>query len=132
MPASCRVPPTTEGKKSQVPESNTYTARRPIAGRHLRCRRCGRAYAYPEVNGPPIRCECGWWYFNHAGRIEEEFRPRIGGAPGEVEAIGAADEAAPGDEAFLASHGEQNAGTGPSPHEFETQIPEGGGLHHGP
>ncbi len=60
------------------PPAKTYTARDPIAGQKLTCRRCSRVHAFPRPADPPIRCECGWWYTNHAGRIEEEFKPRLG------------------------------------------------------
>ncbi|MBV9438485.1 MAG: hypothetical protein JOZ24_00685 [Candidatus Eremiobacteraeota bacterium] len=59
----------------------TYTPAGRIDGPAFTCRRCGRVYPYPEANGAPVRCECGWWYTNVGrGRITEEFRPRIGGA----------------------------------------------------
>jgi hypothetical protein len=60
------------------PPIKTYTPRAPIVGQKLTCRRCGRVHAFPHPEDPPIRCECGWWYVNHGGRIEEEFKPRLG------------------------------------------------------
>ena len=48
-----------------------------IEGKKFVCKRCKREYAYPQVNGRPIRCECGWWYFNDRGNIREEFNQRI-------------------------------------------------------
>jgi len=60
------------------PPIKTYTARPPIAGRKMTCRRCDRVYAFPRPGDPPIRCECGWWYVNNGGRIEEHFKSRIG------------------------------------------------------
>ncbi len=41
------------------------------------CKRCKREYAYPEVNARPIRCECGWWYFNDGAAIREAYCQRI-------------------------------------------------------
>ena len=59
----------------------TYTPARRADGPIFTCPRCDREYAYPVDHGPPVRCECGWWYTNLGhGRIVEEFRPRIGGA----------------------------------------------------
>ncbi|MBV8299461.1 MAG: hypothetical protein JO083_07945 [Candidatus Eremiobacteraeota bacterium] len=59
----------------------TYTPAGRIDGPTFTCPRCGRVYRYPVEQGPPVRCECGWWYTNLGrGRIAEEFRPRIGGA----------------------------------------------------
>jgi hypothetical protein len=55
----------------------TYSAEPPIEGRKYTCKRCGRIYAYPIENGRPIRCECGWWYWNDHGKIKEAFRQRI-------------------------------------------------------
>lgn len=60
------------------PPVKTYSARPPIAGQKLTCRRCGRVHAFPSPGDRPIRCECGWWYVNRNGRIEEYFKPRIG------------------------------------------------------
>ena len=60
------------------PPAKTYTARPPLRGHTLTCRRCGRVHPYPEANGTVIRCECGWRYENRAGVIEEAFKPRIG------------------------------------------------------
>ncbi len=62
--------------------AQTYTAAPKLSGPTFTCSRCRRVYAYPLDHGKPIRCECGWWYFNLGhGRIVEEYRPRIGGAP---------------------------------------------------
>ena len=41
------------------------------------CKRCERHYAYPEVDARPIRCECGWWYFNDGAGIREVFWQRL-------------------------------------------------------
>lgn len=60
------------------PPIKTYTARPPLGGQTLTCRRCGRVHAFPHPGDRPIRCECGWWYVNRNGRIEEYFKPRIG------------------------------------------------------
>ncbi len=60
----------------------TYTAAPTISGPTFTCSRCRRVYAYPTDHGAPIRCECGWWYQNLGhGRILEQYKPRIGGAP---------------------------------------------------
>jgi len=61
----------------------TYTAAPNPGGPQFTCSRCHRTYAYPADHGKPIRCECGWWYYNVGhGRFMEEYKPRIGGAPG--------------------------------------------------
>jgi hypothetical protein len=41
------------------------------------CKRCKRQYAYPTVGERPIRCECGWWYYNDGVKICEAFWQRI-------------------------------------------------------
>ncbi len=41
------------------------------------CKRCKRAYPYPQVGERPIRCECGWWYYNDGAAIREAFWERI-------------------------------------------------------
>ena len=59
--------------------SKTFTADDHINGRSFVCPRCSRVYAFPEPAGPPIRCECGWWYTMDAnGVLKEEFKTRIG------------------------------------------------------
>jgi hypothetical protein len=58
--------------------ARTYSRRSPISGAKLTCRRCTRVHPYPERNGAPVRCECGWWYTNLNGSIREEFKPRLG------------------------------------------------------
>ncbi|PZR59074.1 MAG: hypothetical protein DLM50_01850 [Candidatus Meridianibacter frigidus] len=58
-------------------EAVTYSAEPPIQGRRFTCKRCKRVYAYPQDGRAPVRCECGWWYWNINGRIREEFRQRI-------------------------------------------------------
>jgi hypothetical protein len=60
------------------PPAKTYTTKAPVRGTRLTCRRCNRIHAYPQAGGPPVRCECGWWYTNHGGMIEESFKPRLG------------------------------------------------------
>ena len=56
----------------------TYTSSaKPLAGKKFVCKRCKRVYPYPEDGGPPIRCECGWWYENDHGTIVERFWERI-------------------------------------------------------
>jgi hypothetical protein len=62
----------------------TYTSAGNLTGPTFTCSRCKRVYPYPPDQGRPIRCECGWWYYNLGhGRIMEEFKPRIGGASGQ-------------------------------------------------
>jgi hypothetical protein len=65
-------------KAKPSPKPVTYTARAPLGPRTLTCSRCARVHAYPVDGGKPIRCECGWWYENHAGLIQEYFRSRLG------------------------------------------------------
>jgi hypothetical protein len=63
---------------AKSPPPVTYTAQPPLTGATLTCARCKRVHPYPEDGGKPIRCECGWWYENHGGLIQEEFKPRLG------------------------------------------------------
>jgi hypothetical protein len=55
----------------------TYTAEEPIQGKKFVCKRCKREYAYPQPGERPIRCECGWWYFNDGAGIREVYYQRI-------------------------------------------------------
>ncbi len=56
----------------------TYTSSmKPIAGKKFVCKRCKREYNQPIDGGPPIRCECGWWYKNVGGAIQERYWQRI-------------------------------------------------------
>jgi len=55
----------------------TYTGAGKIEGKKFTCKRCKRVYAYPQENGRPVRCECGWWYKNDHGKIVESFKQRI-------------------------------------------------------
>ncbi len=55
----------------------TYTAEPAIAGKKLVCKRCHRVYAYPEAKSRPIRCECGWWYYNDGFVLREAYWQRI-------------------------------------------------------
>ncbi len=55
----------------------TYTAAEPILGRTFTCKRCGRIYAYPQAHERPIRCECGWWYYNDGLALREAYWQRI-------------------------------------------------------
>ncbi len=41
------------------------------------CRRCKRRYVYPLAGDRPIRCECGWWYYNDGVTMREAFWPRL-------------------------------------------------------
>jgi hypothetical protein len=58
-------------------EAITYTPDVPIEGRRFTCKRCHREYAYPEANARPIRCECGWWYYNDGAGIRESYQQRL-------------------------------------------------------
>lgn len=56
----------------------TYTSSvPPIEGRKFVCKRCKREYPYPQAGERPIRCECGWWYFNDGAAIREAYCQRI-------------------------------------------------------
>ncbi|MBV8117041.1 MAG: hypothetical protein JOZ01_03645 [Candidatus Eremiobacteraeota bacterium] len=55
----------------------TYAADPPIEGRKFVCKRCKRQYPYPAPGERPIRCECGWWYFNDGNGIREAYCQRI-------------------------------------------------------
>jgi len=60
--------------------SNTYTGAPVTTGPLFTCSRCARVYPYPRDNGAPVRCECGWWYYNLGhGKMVEEYKPRLGG-----------------------------------------------------
>jgi hypothetical protein len=65
-------------KVAASPPARTYTARAPLGAQTITCTRCKRVHPYPQPGAPPIRCECGWWYENNDGLIEERFKPRIG------------------------------------------------------
>ncbi len=54
--------------------SKTYAKKPEVDGPTLKCPRCSRVHEYPQSEGAPIRCECGWWYRNVNGRIFEQFR----------------------------------------------------------
>ncbi|MHB8461603.1 MAG: hypothetical protein ACYDA1_03055 [Vulcanimicrobiaceae bacterium] len=56
----------------------TYTSSVPkIEGKPFVCKRCQRVYAQPHTDDRPIRCECGWWYYNNGVSIREVFWPRL-------------------------------------------------------
>ncbi len=56
----------------------TYTSSaKPVEGKKFVCKRCKRVYNWPVDAGPPIRCECGWWYENDHGTIKERYWQRI-------------------------------------------------------
>jgi hypothetical protein len=58
----------------------TYTPAEPLNGPTFQCPRCSRVHPYPQENGRPVRCECGWEYRNAGrGKIVETFHTRIGG-----------------------------------------------------
>jgi hypothetical protein len=49
----------------------------PIAGEPFVCKRCARAYNEPKAGGKPIRCECGWWYYNDGAGMREVYWQRL-------------------------------------------------------
>jgi hypothetical protein len=56
----------------------TYTSSlEPITGKKFTCRRCKRVYNYPQAGERPIRCECGWWYYNDGTKVREAYWQRI-------------------------------------------------------
>ncbi len=56
----------------------TYTSSAPALGdRPFVCKRCHRRYAMPQPGERPIRCECGWWYYNDGVAIRESYQQRI-------------------------------------------------------
>ncbi|MBD5656181.1 MAG: hypothetical protein IAI50_13540 [Candidatus Eremiobacteraeota bacterium] len=63
---------------AKSPPPITYSAQPPVIGASLTCSRCKRVHPYPVEGGRPIRCECGWWYENLNGLIQEDFKPRLG------------------------------------------------------
>jgi hypothetical protein len=48
-----------------------------MAEKQFVCKRCKRVYGYPQAGERPIRCECGWWYYNDGASIREAFWQRI-------------------------------------------------------
>jgi hypothetical protein len=48
-----------------------------MAQKNFACKRCRRKYPYPAPGDRPIRCECGWWYYNDGVAIRESFQQRI-------------------------------------------------------
>jgi hypothetical protein len=65
-------------RSAKSPPPRTYTAREPLGPQTITCTRCMRVHHYPQPGTPAIRCECGWWYSNNDGLIEEHFKPRLG------------------------------------------------------
>lgn len=65
-------------KAVKSPPPRTYTPQEPLGAQTITCTRCERVYPYPQPGRPAIRCECGWWYSNVDGLIEEHFKPRLG------------------------------------------------------
>ncbi|HUZ49568.1 MAG TPA: hypothetical protein VMW12_07515 [Candidatus Dormibacteraeota bacterium] len=61
---------------SQNPITYTSSAK-PIGSKALVCKRCQRKYAYPHPGERPIRCECGWWYYNDGAALREAYWQRI-------------------------------------------------------
>ena len=56
----------------------TYTASSAVAGeKKFVCKRCKREYPYPAAGARPIRCECGWWYYNDGAAIREAYWQRL-------------------------------------------------------
>jgi hypothetical protein len=41
------------------------------------CKRCKRRYPSLEPGQRPVRCECGWWYYNDGTAVRERYWPRI-------------------------------------------------------
>lgn len=65
-------------RPEKSPPPRTYTPREALGAQILTCTRCRRVHHFPLPGSPAIRCECGWWYENNEGRIEEQFKPRLG------------------------------------------------------
>ena len=56
----------------------TYTKSLHQPGSHpFVCRRCARTYAQPKAGERPIRCECGWWYYNDGVKVREAYWQRL-------------------------------------------------------
>jgi hypothetical protein len=55
----------------------TYTGAPAIAGKKLVCKRCHRVHAYPSAGDRPVRCECGWWYYNDGVALREAYWQRL-------------------------------------------------------
>jgi hypothetical protein len=48
-----------------------------MAEKRFICKRCKRVYPPLLEGARPIRCECGWWYYNDGAAIREAFWQRI-------------------------------------------------------
>ncbi|MDE2480873.1 MAG: hypothetical protein KGN02_01620 [bacterium] len=56
----------------------TYTSSAPkLDGDKFTCKRCKREYPHPQAGARPIRCECGWWYYNDGAGIREAYWQRL-------------------------------------------------------
>jgi len=56
----------------------TYTSSvKPIDGKAFVCKRCKREYPQLKPGERPIRCECGWWYYNDGSRVLDAFWQRL-------------------------------------------------------
>ena len=56
----------------------TYTSSQaPLGASRFVCKRCKREYNPPQPGARPIRCECGWWYYNDGVDIRETYWQRI-------------------------------------------------------
>ena len=55
----------------------TYTSSMKPIEKKFVCKRCKREYNYPVAGAHPIRCECGWWYYNDGAVIREAYWQRI-------------------------------------------------------
>ncbi len=56
----------------------TWTSSMPaVEEKKFVCKRCKRVYPYPQAGGRPIRCECGWWYYNDGLAMREVFWQRL-------------------------------------------------------
>lgn len=63
---------------TQAADPVTYTSSVPaIEGKVFTCKRCGRKYPYPKHGERPIRCECGWWYYNDGVKIRDVYWQRL-------------------------------------------------------
>jgi len=56
----------------------TYSSSLPELGKaRFICKRCKREYQPPVAGERPIRCECGWWYYNDGVALREVFWQRL-------------------------------------------------------
>ncbi|HVS47151.1 MAG TPA: hypothetical protein VMS32_10885 [Verrucomicrobiae bacterium] len=56
----------------------TYTSSLTTLGAHpFVCKRCHREYPFPKPGERPIRCECGWWYYNDGIKVRDAYWQRL-------------------------------------------------------